>query len=308
MKKTNYITIGMVMITLLCSFNHVVIADPINLALNKVITATSSVSSSNGPEKANDSDLTTYWKSNNYIGSITIQLGAAYLVSAINLKFENAYGFNIEGSNGGVTYTSILTATATSTTQTQNLITTPNTFTHIRINITSVVSSTYCGIYDIAIFSSAPPLMTTIADKVQSNGNYPLVLNATGGNVGIGTLYPGSFKLAVEGKIGAREVNVLTGPWPDYVFDVNYDLLSLTEVESFIKLNKHLPGVPAASHVEMNGVNLGEMNTLLMKKVEELTLYLIELKNVNDMIKQSNEDLQKQNSSLNDRLSKLENK
>lgn len=118
-----------------------------------------------------------------------------------------------------------------------------------------------------------------------------LVLQADG-NVGIGTAAPGSFKLAVEGKIGAREINVLTGPWPDYVFEQNYSLPTLAELEAYIKVNKHLPEVPSASVVEENGVNLGEMNMLLLKKVEELTLYVIEQNKV--ILNQSNDLKQQQ--------------
>ena len=108
----------------------------------------------------------------------------------------------------------------------------------------------------------------------QGNQTYMTINN---GSVGIGTLTTGTCKLAVEGKIGAREINVLTGPgWPDYVFEKNYNLPTLAEVEKYINQNKHLPEVPTAKEMEKNGVNLGEMNMLLLKKVEELTLYMIE--------------------------------
>jgi hypothetical protein len=69
---------------------------------------------------------------------------------------------------------------------------------------------------------------------------------------------------------------------PDYVFEKNYNLRPLAEVENYINQNKHLPEVPAAKEMEANGVNLGEMNMLLLKKVEELTLYVIELKKENE--------------------------
>jgi hypothetical protein len=98
------------------------------------------------------------------------------------------------------------------------------------------------------------------------------------GNVGIGTTSPGSFKLAVEGKIGAREINVTTAAWSDYVFNEDYKLRSLKEVNQYTKENKHLPEIPSAKEVIENGQNLGEMNALLLKKIEELTLYVIELK------------------------------
>ena len=107
------------------------------------------------------------------------------------------------------------------------------------------------------------------------------------GNVGIGTYNPGTFKLAVEGKIGAREVNVTTTtPWPDYVFENDYQLPQLEVIESFVNENHHLPGIPDACDIETNGVNLGEMNGLLLKKIEELTLYVIDQ---NKMIKEQNE-------------------
>ncbi|ELR68767.1 hypothetical protein C900_05863 [Fulvivirga imtechensis AK7] len=99
------------------------------------------------------------------------------------------------------------------------------------------------------------------------------------GSMGIGTENIGSFKLAVEGKIGAREVQVTSvSPWPDYVFKEGYKLTPLEELEIHLKKNKHLPGIPTAKEVEENGVNLGEMNAKLLEKVEELTLYLIEIK------------------------------
>jgi hypothetical protein len=113
------------------------------------------------------------------------------------------------------------------------------------------------------------------------------------GNVGIGTGNPGSFKLAVEGKIGAREIQVtLTNPFPDYVFEPTYKLRSLASLEQYINKNKHLPGVPSAEEVEKNGgVELGKLNTKLLEKVEELTLYVIELKRENEQMKKEMEKL-----------------
>ncbi|WP_131535669.1 tail fiber protein [Pedobacter nototheniae] len=97
-----------------------------------------------------------------------------------------------------------------------------------------------------------------------------------GGNVGIGTTTPDS-KLTVKGKIHAEEIKVdINVPGPDYVFEENYSLLHLSEVENYIKINKHLPEIPSAKNMEKNGINLSEMNMLLLKKIEELTLHLIE--------------------------------
>jgi len=96
------------------------------------------------------------------------------------------------------------------------------------------------------------------------------------GNVGIGTTNPGSYKLAVEGTIGAREVKVTTAAWADFVFHPTYKLRTLREVEQFIKANNHLPEIPTETEVKENGIGLGEMNAKLLQKIEELTLYMIE--------------------------------
>lgn len=102
-----------------------------------------------------------------------------------------------------------------------------------------------------------------------------LILNDIGGFVGIGTSKPKE-KLSVNGNIRAREIKVEVTNWPDYVFRKSYDLKSLTEVEAFVNKHGHLPEIPSVGEVEVEGVSLGEMNKLLLKKIEELTLYLIE--------------------------------
>jgi len=113
------------------------------------------------------------------------------------------------------------------------------------------------------------------------------IYNTNTGGVGIGTTNPGTAKLAVEGKIEAREVIVTaTNPFPDFVFDENYHLMPLQELESSIKSQKHLPEIPSAGDVKEHGLNLGDMQVKLLKKVEELTLYVIDLKKQNDLLKQ----------------------
>jgi hypothetical protein len=99
----------------------------------------------------------------------------------------------------------------------------------------------------------------------------------TNGNVGIGTTTPTN-KLEVNGTIKTKEVNVTTAGWPDYVFAPDYNLIPLDSLKEFILANRHLPDVPSEKSVLENGVNLGEMDKILLQKVEELTLYLIDQK------------------------------
>lgn len=106
------------------------------------------------------------------------------------------------------------------------------------------------------------------------------VINISGTNqfVGIGTTNPTEL-LTVKGKILAGEVQIENvSSIPDYVFEEDYNLRSIEEVDAYIKEAKHLPDVPSASELEENGYNIGDMNNILLKKVEELTLYMIDMK------------------------------
>lgn len=98
------------------------------------------------------------------------------------------------------------------------------------------------------------------------------------GFVGIGTTTVPTAELTVAGKVHAREVkvNVTAGSGPDYVFLDNYQLRTLRELSTYINQHRHLPDVPTAIEMESEGVNISEMNMLLLRKVEELTLYLLE--------------------------------
>ncbi len=88
------------------------------------------------------------------------------------------------------------------------------------------------------------------------------------GNFGIGTASPAE-KLSVNGKIRAHELKIEILGWPDYVFTPSYKMRSLGELEQYITLNKHLPEIPSAAEAEKNGIEVGEMNKLLLKKIEE---------------------------------------
>jgi hypothetical protein len=91
----------------------------------------------------------------------------------------------------------------------------------------------------------------------------------------------------IAGKIKTKEVEVTLADWPDFVFEKDYNLLPLNEVAQYIKQNNRLPNIPSAAEVESNGIELGEMNAKLLQKVEELTLYILDLQNqINELKKQ----------------------
>ncbi|MCH7859274.1 MAG: hypothetical protein IID14_06190 [Candidatus Marinimicrobia bacterium] len=115
--------------------------------------------------------------------------------------------------------------------------------------------------------------------------NVPNLWLKSNGNVGVGTTSPGSYKLAVNGNIRAKDVIVETG-WSDFVFADDYRLKPLHEVEQYIQAHKHFPDIPSATEVEENGVALGDMQARLLQKVEELTLYVIELDKENQALKE----------------------
>lgn len=122
----------------------------------------------------------------------------------------------------------------------------------------------------------------------QNPSDYSMFLNGVNGNLGI------------RGKLTSNEVKVKLGGWADYVFCDNYDLPTLEEVEKHIKAKGHLINIPSAEEVAKNGIQLGEMNKLLLEKIEELTLYTIQQAKALQHQKQINEKLET-------RLEKIEN-
>ncbi|HEV7780925.1 MAG TPA: hypothetical protein VGO58_06645 [Chitinophagaceae bacterium] len=159
------------------------------------------------------------------------------------------------------------------------------------------------------------PTDTSLVLWSNSNANNYLVLQPSWGNTGIGTYTPNAkFHLNGAQLIGSNSARIATGyelsvdgdviaesfvtqnstSWPDYVFEDNYPLRSISDLETAIRQHKHLPNVPSAAEIEKNGINLGKMSSALLEKVEELTLYIIQLK--------------KENTDLEIRLKKLEEK
>jgi hypothetical protein len=136
--------------------------------------------------------------------------------------------------------------------------------------------------FGIGINAGVMQLYTAGTDKIafgygNANAFIEKITFLTGsGQVGLGTTNIGTYQLAVNGNIRSKEVVVENG-WADYVFEKKYQLPLLSEVEKFIQQNNHLPNIPSAAEVEKNGLHLGDIQKRMMEKIEELTLYIIDL-------------------------------
>jgi hypothetical protein len=119
------------------------------------------------------------------------------------------------------------------------------------------------------------------------------VLTFFNDKVGIGTPNPDA-RLTVNGKIKAEEIEVVVDVPADYVFEADYKLMPLSEVSDYIKQNKHLPNVPAAEELKREGWQVGEMNNKLLEKIEELTLYILQIKEEQEKLSQRVTNLEKE--------------
>nr|WP_298793780.1 fibronectin type III domain-containing protein [uncultured Allomuricauda sp.] len=129
----------------------------------------------------------------------------------------------------------------------------------------------------VSVTTNASPGGGSSGDSVWSESNS--VASYTG-DVAIGTSsVPSGYKLAVDGNIRTRKIRVDQDTWPDYVFKKGYELPSLEEIHKHIKEKGHLPNIPSATEVKANGIELGEMNKLLLEKIEQIMLHMIEQKN-----------------------------
>jgi len=156
----------------------------------------------------------------------------------------------------------------------------------------TIIDETNYYQYGDHVFNTGGPVAgQTEKMRIKANGN---VL------IGKNTQTNPTYKLDVAGNIRADKLVVNT-TGADFVFDPGYQLPTLTEVEKYINSNKHLPGIESAKEMATNGLNVGEIQTKLLQKIEELTLYMIEMKKENNEMKQENIFLRK-------RIENLENK
>ncbi|WP_343308207.1 hypothetical protein AAHN97_13715 [Chitinophaga niabensis] len=145
-----------------------------------------------------------------------------------------------------------------------------------RINIYQANNALIQG-SDFVFYTSLGDDQSSLLERMRINNN---------GNIGIGTAKP-QYKLAVEGTIGARKVKVTQESWADFVFDPAYKLPTINETAQYIQQHKRLPGIPSETEVKEKGLDVGEMNKLLLQKIEEQMLYIIELKKEVEALKKA---------------------
>ena len=180
-------------------------------------------------------------------------------------------------------------------------ITYDGTYSYLEVNFTRDIPTLYVSL-DQSAWSGG-----SIIEGTLPGGGGDIVVSATvgrvnygegafylgyNGNVGINTTTPDA-KLAVNGVVHSKEVKVdLTG-WSDFVFEEDYPLPTLEEVEQHIKEKGHLKDIPSAKEVKDRGILLGEMDAKLLRKIEELTLYMIALKKENQQLRKEIDELKK---------------
>jgi hypothetical protein len=156
------------------------------------------------------------------------------------------------------------------------------------------------------------PTDTSLVIWSNSGANNYLVFQPSWGNTGVGTYTPNAkfhvngtqlignnnariaagYELSVDGEIMCENLVMQNSTtWPDYVFDDNYPLMSISDLEQSIRKNKHLPNIPSAAAIEKNGINMAQITKAYMEKIEELTLYIIELNKKNNALAEQVQEL-----------------
>lgn len=250
-----------------------VVTGTYNSFLGKDAGKATSSSSYNSFFGASSGLLTTTGASNTFIG---YQAGRSNITGSGNVFIGKDAGYNETGSNK-----LYIDNSSTST----PLILGDFSINQVAINALTGSYTLNVGgsINASSLFVGGAPYLASQWTTVSSNINYTM------GGVSIGTAnLPTGYKLAVGGKVISEEVVVqLQSSWPDYVFEKGYTLPTLEELQSYINAHKHLPGVPSTQEVKDNGVHVGEMNAILLKKIEEMTLYILDLKKEVDTLKKS---------------------
>lgn len=242
-------------------------------------------SSSNGAVvSVSTSGLVTGLAAGSATITVTTTDGAKTATSAITVTSSNI-------AVTGVTVTPTSASISTGSTQQLTRTIAPSNATNINVTWTtstaSVATVSTSGLIT-AIATGTATITVTTADGAKTASCAITVTNSSGdwvigsskiyfnsGNVGIGTANP-TQKLTVNGKILSTEVEVVSSIASDYVFEPEYKLMPLTDLENYLQQHKHLPDFPSAAEFSEKGQNLGKTDDLLLRKIEELTLYVIQ--------------------------------
>lgn len=281
-----------------------------NLALNKPATQSSTYGSVTFGRASNavdgntdgdrDSGSTTHTDDDEPQKWWRVDLGAVYNISEIQifnrtdccgsrLNGAKVYAGSIDSSNPD-DYTDLgITLNANSTQPFPGLAVNGR---YVMVHLVSGTGS-FLSLAEVEVYGSTDGGTGSGGNSpwtVSSNGIDFNAANTATGNVGIGTTAQANYRLAVDGTVHAREIVVDNDNWPDYVFQSGHTLPTLEEVQAHIDARGHLINVPSESEVKANGVHLGEMNKILLEKIEELTLYMLQQ---NKFQKQLEEELHK---------------
>jgi hypothetical protein len=237
--------------------------------------------------------ITTYWKSIPNLNHGILSTGAN-CPSWVGIGTETPeYNLDVIGisqsqgirlkDNTGVTYLKNVSSGS------KNCLVLEGDFTSLNFSDANASGTHNNGIWGIEYNPGAEGLNFWRPDL--GGGNWALFLG-NDGNVGIGT-QNAPYKLSVDGAIGARLVRVELDTWSDHVFEEDYKMLSIEELDKYVKVNKHLPNVPSEKEVLENGIDLGQTDAILLEKIEELALYIIQLKKENEKMKNDIENLKR---------------
>lgn len=217
--------------------------------------------------------------------------------SVISLSLFNAYGGNLNWGTTGIGFNLKRTPYVNSNNQWQGTWSTRNDGVS---NGGSAIFGDVDGNLNFLNLPNVGNLNQSFEDvdmfkkrsmTLNKNGQLLIALKTDG--TGYPTNIPADVKLAVNGRIYTTgiKVHVPNPNWPDYVFKKDYKLAPLSEVERFIAANSHLPNVPSEAEVKGNGIDMAEMDAVLLRKIEELTLYMIQLKKDNEELSRKVEAL-----------------
>ncbi|MBU0549284.1 MAG: hypothetical protein KJ838_03060 [Candidatus Omnitrophica bacterium] len=151
-------------------------------------------------------------------------------------------------------------------------------FAQEEVVITTYYPSPY-GVYkDLKVEGAVGNEGTFEVDPDGTAGNSDEFIVNSSGNVGIGTTTPGAYRLYVNGNMYVNgDITTDADTYPDYVFEPGYKLMSIKELKQFVLENKHLPNMQSREEVKKEGIKIFEQNRLMMEKLEEAYLYIIEL-------------------------------